>query len=333
MSKLKRQSSEGVSSSVYNAVHDPLHTVRLDKVMLPALKELSPTPQFVQLWNADGELPLVNTTFGQVPHGSLLSYQLSDHSPVGHEDIIHIQDAPAPEPFELPEIKNYFYFPLNYNLDCAYFGLEVSHQQAIDFESETKQQSSNKKWHCLREKRLTASKFKRICARKADFSSLANSLKSAKNIQTKQMLHGLEQEPFAAKQYADMHGRNVYMVGFVINPSGFHLGCSPDRRVYDPDAQPVFGLLEIKCPSVETIADCKYLTVSNEGRFQLKKTHEYYFQVMGQMGLTGSKWCDFFVHAKHEYHCERILYDDDFFQRMKEKLDLFYFNFLLTHFA
>ena len=49
------------------------------------------------------------------------------------------------------------------------------------------------------------------------------------------------------------------MVGFVVNPSAFHLGCSPDRRVYDPDATEAHGLLEVKCPSINSITKCKYL--------------------------------------------------------------------------
>jgi hypothetical protein len=31
---------------------------------------------------------------------------------------------------------------------------------------------------------------------------------------------------------------------------------------------------------------------------KLKKNHEYYDQVQGQMGLTGTKWCDFVVYTQ-----------------------------------
>ena len=32
--------------------------------------------------------------------------------------------------------------------------------------------------------------------------------------------------------------------------------------------------------------------------YKLKKTHSYYYQVMGQMMLTGCQWVDFYVYCK-----------------------------------
>ena len=98
---------------------------------------------------------------------------------------------------------------------------------------------------------------------------------------------------------------------------------------YDPEADPSFGLLEIKCPVLESINDCKFLTRSPEGLLHLKKSHEYYYQIIGQLGLAGNQWWDLFVKADADYHCERIYFDEDFFYAMKEKLDIFYFNHFL----
>ena len=147
------------------------------------------------------------------------------------------------------------------------------------------------------------------------------------------MKRGLDLEPIAAEEYSKLFGINTYTVGFVINPSAPHLGASADRRVFDPDESEPFGLLEIKCPSVMDVADCKYLKASPNGELRLKTTHEYYYQVMGQMGITGCTWCDFFVFTEEGYHYERIPYSAQFFTEMKTKLDQFFFDYFLPALA
>ena len=72
------------------------------------------------------------------------------------------------------------------------------------------------------------------------------------------MRYGIQHEDEAANQYADQFGTAVYPVGF-INPSLPHLGCSPDRRVYDPSENDPWGLLEIKCSPSDYLSDLNYL--------------------------------------------------------------------------
>jgi len=68
------------------------------------------------------------------------------------------------------------------------------------------------------------------------------------------------------------------------------------------------------CPSVKILVTLNLNTVY------------YYYQVMGQMGLTGCKWCDFVVYSDNEFHVERIIFDEDFFSNMMEKLTSFFFH-------
>lgn len=133
-------------------------------------------------------------------------------------------------------------------------------------------------------------------------------------VKTAAMRYGIQHEDNAANQYADQFGREVYPVGFVINPSLLHLGCSPDRRVYDPSENEPWGLLEIKCSPSDYLFDLNYL--KHDGRTaacSLKKTHAYYYQTMGCIGLTGSAWEDFYVFCRSEFHCERIYFDPTLF--------------------
>lgn len=77
------------------------------------------------------------------------------------------------------------------------------------------------------------SKFKDVCARRADFESLA-ARQLKKTVQTTAMRHGINREEEAASAYADSGDCNVFPAGIVINPSCPHLAASPDRRVYNP---------------------------------------------------------------------------------------------------
>lgn len=135
--------------------------------------------------------------------------------------------------------------------------------------------------------------FKDICVRKADHETLAVRLLKSKNIQTAAMKFGLENEPVAAKLYSELTGNNIYLCGFIINPGIPYLEASPDRKVFDPNSTSQFGLLEIKYPDKDYFQECPYLKLTNDGTHTLKRTHQYYYQVMGQMALTGLLWCDF----------------------------------------
>jgi hypothetical protein len=55
--------------------------------------------------------------------------------------------------------------------------------------------------------------------------------------------------------------------------------------------------------------------------------------MQGQMALTGFLWCDFLVNAKEDYHMERVLFDSETWNKMKLKIDKFYFETFLTKMA
>lgn len=108
------------------------------------------------------------------------------------------------------------------------------------------------------------------------------------------------------------------MCGFVINPTAPNLGTSPDRKVYDLTSVPQYGLLEIKCPDKDSFVECKYLVKNKtNGTYKLKTNHSYFYQIMGQMELTGITWCDFFVNCRQDHHKERIYYDNEKWSEMK----------------
>lgn len=309
--------------------------INLPQILFPYFESISPPerPQFHQLWDVNGITELVSCRFGEVPKGSLLSYQLpvvSDST----DNVIVLSDVPSQPPFTFPDLSPFVqsFLPVTDYLQNTFSSLEVSGAMSREFEEATRSQSSIEDWHRLRKNRITASKFKRICSRRSNFDSLATQFLSNRTVTTSSMRFGIENEPVAAEMYAKDFGRNVYRVGFVINPTCSFLGASPDRRVFDPDVNE-WGLLEIKCTISNSVANCEYLALSKKKENQqlmLKRSHEYYYQVMGQMGITGSAWCDFFVMARDDYHVERIVYEESVFHDIMSKLCSFFFTTFLS---
>ena len=91
---------------------------------------------------------------------------------------------------------------------------------------------------------------------------------------------------------------------------------------------------EIKCPykhravTPETAChgDSQFHLEIKDDFPALKTTHKYYYQVQGQMGITGAKWCDFVTYTFKGMAIERIYFDDNFFSNMLLKLGQFFFK-------
>ena len=95
------------------------------------------------------------------------------------------------------------------------------------------------------------------------------------------MQHGIDTEEEARNMYELVKGIEVNEVGFCMLDDKSS-GASPDGMVGED------GLLEIKCPKVETHID--YL-LNN------KIPTTYIPQVQGQLFVTGRKWCDFMSYS------------------------------------
>lgn len=64
------------------------------------------------------------------------------------------------------------------------------------------------------------------------------------------MKTGIDRVPEVLERYSDLFNVNVSPCGFVVHPDAAYLGASPDADVYDPNADPCFGLAEVKCTGV-----------------------------------------------------------------------------------
>lgn len=178
----------------------------------------------------------------------------------------------------------------------------------------------------MRQSRVTASRFREVCHVVGDSSGQSLAVRIIKGTrQTSAMKRGLELEPDILRKYSETASVSVLPCGFIINPEAPHLGASPDGRVHDPSETFQFGLVEVKSTSADNIAQVPFIKLQR-GQAKLKETHKYYWQVQGQLAVTGLQWCDFVTDTKSDFTIQRIWRDDAFIASMKDKLDLYYYS-------
>ncbi|KAG0435664.1 hypothetical protein HPB47_018368 [Ixodes persulcatus] len=144
------------------------------------------------------------------------------------------------------------------------------------------------------------------------------------------MAYGRKHEGDAVASYASLMGSRGFNAQ--VRETGLHvhevysfLAASPDRIVVVDGEE---GLLEVKClPSKKGITaeeackDPKFCCKLENGDIVLKEKHSYYYQVQGQMAVTGHTWCDFVLWTERSeetepdhIHVQRIVLDQLFWQ-------------------
>lgn len=226
--------------------------------------------------------------------------------------------------------------PLLYYTEHVQIDLSKCH----DIEQETRAQPLCKRWHHERRLRLTASNFGRIVSCRADFQSLAMDLHSPQNISHVPAVKlGIQAEKVAKQKFLkNCSAEKMYDCGLVVNPALSYLACSPDGLVYI-DGQP--SLVECKAlymskgKTVLQVIDNRStscLALSGP-TLSLKENHYYFFQLQGQMAITGMHSCYFVITADlaEEPFVQRVMFAPDVWQNMVPKLRDFYFTHFLPH--
>ncbi|CAB1351284.1 unnamed protein product, partial [Coregonus sp. 'balchen'] len=201
---------------------------------------------------------LVDSHFGKVQVGSLLSYQ---QPPITSQHIVHHKETP---PFPSLPLDGY---RLESNFQGCTFELSEEDQlhivsSAHKIEEATREQSAVSDWQVLRKPRLNSSWFRESCH--------VRGLTSAGNV-AERILKGTA--PTAdMKRGLELEMEMEAASGLIIHPDVPWLASSPDGLVYNPLEHPPFGLVEIKNPNVKGFVDCKYIHMHN-GEPSPKRQH------------------------------------------------------------
>lgn len=211
--------------------------------------------------------------------------------------------------------------------------LEVDDETVQMIEQKTRNQNANKLWHDLRTVRITASRFHAICngqLSEEGAEKLALSILYPATINhCKPVAHGQIYEDVAVRWFNNRRGGSLQLkkCGLFICQSHPHIGASPDRIHSE------LTVLEVKCPYTARNFPINEMTVpylerdeTNELRF--KKNHPYYYQVQGQLLVTGRLYCDFIVFTFVDLLEISIGRDEALISDMLVKLTNFYDKYL-----
>ncbi|XP_063234908.1 uncharacterized protein LOC134537900 isoform X3 [Bacillus rossius redtenbacheri] len=242
----------------------------------------------------------------------------------GDEDLI-------PEP-DIPEQD------LAYRCDQVLRKLkeEADTKEKIDsIEIATRGQHDSEKWHEYRLNRLTASNFGTVINRRDNTSchNFVRNLLFPREFNSLSVMYGRVHEPEALLKYSVAKGVTVNPCGLFICGDQPFLAATPDGLV-DEDV-----IVEVKClPSVkdrklvDAVQDKKSsvcLELKNH-QLRLKRNHKYYYQVQGQLNISGRRYCDFVVLTENDFFVERIEKDENLWMNvMMPKLQKFYINCVL----
>ncbi|XP_044762047.1 uncharacterized protein LOC123319241 [Coccinella septempunctata] len=199
-----------------------------------------------------------------------------------------------------------------------------------DLEEKTRGQHDNALWRQYRQDYLTSSNFGSVVKRKSTTPchNFVKVLLYKKQLNTAGVLYGRMNESKAVSLYEHSKNIKVTRCGLFIDPEYPFLGASPDGLVGDD------GLIEVKClQSIKgKLRDYKkpHCFTIEDDRIRLKKNHNYFYQVQGQLNICKKKFCDFVLYTDEDFHIERIECDEALWRNiMLPKLEQFYMNCIL----
>ena len=349
------RSRAGVKCLLYEARKQPQFHFEDIKRLKSDLHNINPGMGISVLNPHEKSCPdLINTKLGKSPVGSYLSYQASytEANFTATADLNAI--ARNSQPLDPHITAAYPRFPLRDRDDFVYSRkfsdserkyishLSADENQINNVERRTRDQSESHEWKLERMYRFTASKFDAISKRQRNHDTFANSLMHPKHFTSKYVEHGIKYEPVALHEYEKfMKNRRTPVVvlncGLIICKGNSILAATPDAKVIDVGCVDPFGLAEIKCPQtkfhvtpLDACSDPNFcLQRDSDDKCKLKRSHSYFKQVQGQMGIAGAQWCDFIVYTGKGLHVERIAFDEAYWKELERKLVNYYLdNFL-----
>ncbi|XP_077493425.1 uncharacterized protein LOC144104352 [Amblyomma americanum] len=264
----------------------------------------------VSLRVTEDHIKRMHQTQKNIPNAMLCKTLEDNHFlPVPVKRTLH-EEALSQMPIRLPVQSLWAeHVPAGYKFGSC----ELTLEDSWALEQATRMQSGSTTWNFERSKRLTASHFGDVVSRqKPADEKYFKRLFGSSQMQTKYMADGLRNEDAAVQRYIGKRTVPVrsYYCGLCVNPGVPVLGATPDRVVEEGGD---FGLLEVKTLSAAKERGDELENAVNTASYLkngvLKPTHKYFYQVQGQMALTGLSWCDFVVDNGTDCTFQRITFD------------------------
>lgn len=147
--------------------------------------------------------------------------------------------------------------------------------------------------------RLTASNFGAVCKMRAATSctTIVKSILYQSFFGNPATMWGREHERVAIEEFSEKQKMEIKECGLFVHKKYPFLAATPDGLIGDR------GVVEVKCPfsaakytPLEAINNKKIkFAFAEDSQLRLKRTHNYYYQVQGQLQITGREYCIFLV--------------------------------------
>lgn len=210
-------------------------------------------------------------------------------------------------------------------------------EEIRQIEIETRLQRGSPFWWRARKNLLTASNFGTVCRRlphtKCD--NLVSKMLYGEEYSSYSMVYGRENEKNAIKQMKEL-GYEVLDCGMFIDKEFPFLAATPDGLIGNE------GILEVKCPSSaesltpeEAILQRKgvmstFWKVENNRISGINQNHSYFYQIQGQLHITGRNFALFTIWTPRGIKIERVEKNDGFWNEfIIGKLKSFYMDCML----
>ena len=135
-------------------------------------------------------------------------------------------------------------------------------------------------------------------------------------------------------KWTNISNFSIRSTGLLVSTNYPFLGATPDGLVSCTCCGT--GLLEIKCPynyrnvnPSDITNESFYLQTKSDGTKVLDSSHDYYYQVQGQMGIWKKDYCDFVCWTNEGHVVTRIKYDVNFFENFVSKCEHFFDTYIL----
>jgi hypothetical protein len=212
--------------------------------------------------------------------------------------------------------------PLAMTIKDIQYPLTLDQQNLI--QKATVDQSDSLLWKELRQNRITASK--------AGYVYRTNRVAASKLWNetpiTEAMRYGNTFETLAIKAVETRHNLLIAKSGIWLDIERPFLAASPDGLIYS-DQGDLTAVVEIKCPfSAQMLPISQWVVKARNNclhkvdhALTLRNTHDYYYQIQMQMGITKTRRCIFAVYTGVDLHSEWVDFDEILWIQMIEKFD------------
>ncbi|XP_069125296.1 uncharacterized protein [Argopecten irradians] len=228
------------------------------------------------------------------------------------------------------------------------FSLTIDDEVVKFIEQSTRGQRSCQMWIDLHKGRITSSIFGKVLKAGNNPNSLIKQIIEGSDLSKYHsppaaVKWGQDHESSARREYVTLRSIlgdevDVRDTGLTLCKTHSFLGASSDGMILEQGDE---GILEIKCPyslkgqpinlmevqDIVNLNDPSFCLTQGSNGPELRKDHEYYAQVQGEMGIIGLPWCDFVVWTGAECNnifVERVQFDVEFTTTMMPKLVAFY---------